>query len=61
MPNQLIFCLKYRNVIILEREWHYGDFIPDIYYYYESLNAYKYGFSYKANKFIMYDRIGDNT
>lgn len=58
MANRICFALKYRNVIYLEREWVYGELItPTFYYQYLPLEAHKYKFVYKANKFIMYERI----
>jgi hypothetical protein len=58
MVNKIVICLKYRNVIELEREWNYADYTPMYYYQYSPrLRAYKYKRMYKSKKFIMYERI----
>ncbi len=58
MANEITFALKYRNVIYLEREWHYGDYTPLYYYHYLPLRmSYKYKYVYKTNKFAMYERV----
>lgn len=58
MPNEIVFALKYRNVITLVREWHYGEYTSLYYYHYLPLRmSYKYKFRYKADKFLMYERV----
>lgn len=58
MAHNIIYCLKYRNVIQLEREWHCGDYTPLYYYHYlPHRKSFKYKFSYKAKKFVMYERV----
>lgn len=57
MPHKVYFLLKDNNVIYLVREWHYGDIIPAIYYFYIRLRPMRFKLVNETKKFIIYERI----
>lgn len=54
MPNRRIFILIDGNIRRVVREWHYGDFIPTFYYFYDVKEAARYKVIYEGKKFIWY-------
>lgn len=56
--NRKVFLLHTNNVIIVVKEWHYGEFYPAMYFYYKpDMTTERYILVYEGKKFIHYERI----
>jgi hypothetical protein len=56
--NKKTFLLHSGNIIVIIKEWHYGDFYPQTYYYYKAnLTTEVYSKVFEGKKFVHYEMV----
>ena len=57
-PKHFIILLHYRNITCIIKEWSYGDFYPEIYYYYDiPFQPMRFKLVKQTERFGHYERI----
>lgn len=57
-PRKFIILLHNRNVTYIIKDWSYGEFYPEIYYYYDvPLHPMRFKLIEQTKKFGHYERL----